>query len=155
MYRAPSSKFLLIGTFFEALRLTIAGARLVSVRLAAKIGISTLALLLAALPVMACTVPGAVMSAAERDCCKRMANQCGHSNMAKSHGCCEIQTAPNDFHALKASFSQLDRSLIDFHPQPVALQTIADSHLAFTTNTTFAAHSPPGLVYSATTVLRI
>jgi len=121
----------------------------------AKIGVSTLALLLAALPVMACTVPGAVMTAAERDCCKRMADQCGHSGMAKPHGCCEIQTAPNDFHALKASFSQLDHFLIDLHAQPVALQTIAVSQLMFTPNTTFPTHGPPGLVYSATTVLRI
>ncbi len=124
-------------------------------RLAAKIGVSTLALLLAALPAMACAIPGAVMTAAERDCCKRMANQCGHSGMAKSHGCCEIQTAPNDFHALKASFTQVDHSLIDLHAQPVALQTIADSQLIFTTNTSFPTHSPPGLVSSATTVLRI
>lgn len=125
------------------------------VRLVAKIGISALALLLAALPVMACAVPGAVMTAAERNCCKRMANQCGHSGMAKSHGCCEIQTAPNDFHAVKASFSQPDHSLIDLHAQPVALRTIAVSQLMFTTNTTLPTHSPPGLVYSATTILRI
>ena len=125
------------------------------VRLLAKVGISALALLLAALPVMACTVPGAVMTAAERDCCKRMANQCGHSGMAKSHGCCEIQTAPNDFHALKASFGQLDHSLIVIHAQPVVFQTIAGSPLMFTTNTTFPTHGPPGLVNSATTILRI
>ncbi len=125
------------------------------VRLLVKVGISALALLMAALPVMACTVPGAVMTAAERDCCKRMANQCGHSGMAKSHGCCEIQTAPNDLHALKASFSQLDHSLIDLYAQPIVLQRIAVSQLMFTPNTTFPTHGPPGLVYSATTVLRI
>ncbi len=125
------------------------------VRLLVKIGISALAVLMAALPVMACTEPGAVMTAAERDCCKRMANQCGHSGMAKSHGCCEIQTAPNDFHALKASFSQLDHSLIDLYAQPIVLQRIAVSQLMFTPNTTFPTHGPPGLVYSATTVLRI
>lgn len=124
-------------------------------RLAAKIGVSTLALLLAALPVMACAVPGAAMTAAEQACCKRMANQCGHSGMAKSHGCCEIQTAPNDFHALKASSSQLDHSSIDLHAQPVALQTVADSQSIFTTNTGFPTHSPPELVFSASTVLRI
>ena len=125
------------------------------VRLLVKVAISALALLIAALPVMACTVQGAVMTAAERNCCKRMANQCGHSGMAKSHGCCEIQTAPNDFHALKASFSQLDHSLIDLYAQPIALQRIAVSQLMFTPNTAFPTHGPPGLVYSATTVLRI
>jgi hypothetical protein len=127
----------------------------VSVSLTAKIGVSTLALLLAALPAVACAVPGTVMTAAERACCKRMADQCGHSGMAKSHGCCEIQTAPNDFHALKASFAQLDHSLIDLHAQPAESQTTADSHLRFTTNTPFPTHSPPGLAYSATTILRI
>jgi hypothetical protein len=121
----------------------------------AKVGISALALLLAALPVMACAVPGAVMTAAERECCKRMADQCGHTGMAKPHGCCEIQTAPNDFHALKASFAQLDHSLIDLHTQPAESQTIAYAHLLFTTNTPFPTHSPPGLAYSATTILRI
>ena len=126
-----------------------------SVSLTAKIGVSTLVLLLAALPVMACAVPGTVMTAAERDCCKRMADQCGHSGMAKSHGCCGIQTAPNDFPALKASLPQLDHSLIDLNAPPVALQTIADARLAFTTNTPFPTHSPPGLGYPATTVLRI
>lgn len=124
-------------------------------RVATKIAVSTLALLLAALPAMACAIPGAVMTAAERNCCKRMANQCGHSGMAKSHGCCEIQTAPNDFHALKASSSQLDHSLIDLHAQPVALQTVTDSQSIFTTNTGFPTHGPPDLVYSASTVLRI
>ena len=126
-----------------------------SVSLTAKIGVSTLALLLAALPAMACAVPGTVMTAAERECCKRMADQCGHSGMAKSHGCCEIQTAPNDFHALKASFAQLDHSVIGLHAQPAESQTTADSHLLFTTNTPFPTHSPPGLAYSAATILRI
>jgi hypothetical protein len=125
------------------------------VRLVTKIGVSTLAVLLAALPVMACAVPGAVMTAAERECCKQMADQCGQSGMAKSHGCCEIQTAPNDFHALKASFAQLDHSLLDLHTQPAELQTIPYAHLLFSTNTPFPTHSPPGLAYSATTVLRI
>ena len=145
---------MLVVTFFEPLRLTIVGARLVGVRLAAKIGVSTLVLLLAALPVMACAAPGSVMTAAERDCCKRMADQCGHSGMAKSHGCCEIQTAPNDFPAVKASLSQLDHSLIDLNAPPV-VQTIADARLLITTNTSFPTHSPPGLGYRPTTVLRI
>jgi hypothetical protein len=125
------------------------------VRLVTKIGVSTLALLLPALPLMACAVPGAVMTAAERDCCKRMADQCGHSGMAKPHGCCEIQTAPNDFHALKASVAQLDHSLINLHTQPSESQTIAYARLLITTNTSFPTHSPPGMAYSATTVLRI
>src|SRR6185369_13658211 len=86
--------------------------RLMLVRLAAKIGVSILAMLLAALPVMACARPGAAMTAAEHDCCKRMAAQCGRSGMAKSHQCCQTQVSLGDFHALKAQSSQLDHSLL-------------------------------------------
>ena len=125
------------------------------VRLVAKVGTSALALLLAAMPVMACTIPGAVMTAAERDCCKRMAEQCGRSGMAKSHGCCQTQVSPNDFHALKAPSSHLDHSLLELQAQPVVLQAIADPQLMFSTSIPFPTHSPPGLLSSATTVLRI
>jgi len=125
------------------------------VRLVAKVGVSVLALLLAALPVMACARPGAAMTAAEHDCCKRMAGQCGRSGMAKSHGCCQTQVSPNDFHALKASSSQLDHSSLGHHAQPIALQALADLQLMFTTSIPSPTHSPPGLLSSATTVLRI
>jgi hypothetical protein len=42
-------------------------------------------------PVMACLVPDAEMTAAERDCCKHMAQQCGSMNMPSSHSCCETE----------------------------------------------------------------
>ena len=124
------------------------------VRLAVKIGVSILALLLAAAPVMACARPAAAMTAAERDCCKRMAQQCGKSGMAKSHGCCQTDATPSDFHALKASSSQLDQSLLQLHVLPVALQVITGSQM-FAMNVGSPTHSPPGMVYSATTILRI
>jgi hypothetical protein len=73
------------------------------VRLAAKVGISTLALLLAALPVMACTIPGAAMTAVERDCCKRMAHECGKTGMKQSHACCQTTPVPDHLSALKRS----------------------------------------------------
>jgi hypothetical protein len=129
-------------------------AKLMAVRLALKIGASILVLLLAAAPVMACARPAATMTAAERDCCKRMAQQCGKSGMTKSHGCCQSEVSQSDFHALKASPSQLDHSLFQIHALPVALPVITGSQM-FRTNVASPTHSPPGLVYSATTVLRI
>ena len=125
------------------------------VRLATKAGVSILAILLAALPVMACARPGATLTAAEHDCCKRMAEQCGRSGMAKSHGCCHLQVSPGDLHALKAPSSQLDHSLLQLHTQPVALQAIAAPQLMFATSMPSPSHSPPGPLCSATTVLRI
>jgi hypothetical protein len=56
-------------------------------KLLIKVGVSALALMLAALPVAACVLPGATMTSAERECCKKMAEQCGDMGMAKTHPC--------------------------------------------------------------------
>jgi len=124
------------------------------VRLAVKAGVSMLAMLLAALPVMACARPGAEMTAAEHECCKKMARHCG-SGMSKSHGCCETQAPSNNSGAVKASSFQLDHSLPDLHAEAVASQATAALQLAFATGIASPTHSPPGFLSSATTVLRI
>ena len=125
-------------------------------KLGLKVGVATLALLMAALPVMACVRPGAVMTAAERDCCKRMAERCGHSSMAKSHGCCQPQESPSNFQAVKASSVHLDHSLIELHAaQAVALQVVPAGQMMFTTGMPSLTHGPPGLLGSVTTILRI
>lgn len=40
-------------------------------------------------PAMACVLPNAHLSPAERACCKQMASQCGHMQMPMAHGCCQ------------------------------------------------------------------
>jgi hypothetical protein len=125
------------------------------VRLAVKAGVSVLAMLLAALPVMACTRPGAEMTAAEHECCKKMAAQCGGSGMMKSHGCCQTEVATNSLDAVKASSCQIDHSLADLCGQAVPLETTLALQLAFATDIASPPHSPPGLLSSASTVLRI
>src|SRR5258708_9242282 len=92
-------------TSLDWLPLTNVRTRLMGVRLAIKVGVSALALMLAALPVAACVLPGAGMTSAERECCKKMAEQCGDMGMAKSHPCSHPTTTPLDFHALKAPSS--------------------------------------------------
>jgi hypothetical protein len=125
-------------------------------RLLTKLGVSALALMLAALPVAACVLPGAAMTSAERECCKKMAEQCGDMGMAKSHPCCKVTATPADFHALKTASSQLDHvSLVLFHALPLTAQTDAYSSLAQWSSRVSCTHSPPGLESLATTVLRI
>jgi hypothetical protein len=124
-------------------------------RLAVKVGVSILAMLLAALPVMACVQPGAEMTAPERECCKKMAAQCGGAGMMKSHKCCQTDIAPNSLDAMKTSSSQIDHSLPDFCAQVVPLEAKAALQPTFATNIASPPHSPPGLLSSATTVLRI
>jgi len=125
------------------------------VRLAVKAGVPILAMLLAALPVIACARPGAVMTAAEHECCKRMAAQCGRSGMINSHGCCQKQAPPDIFGAVRASSFQLDHSLPDLHAEAVASQAKVALQLALATGIPSPPHSPPGFLSSATTVLRI
>jgi hypothetical protein len=125
-------------------------------KLLIKISVSALALMLAALPVAACVLPGAAMTSAERECCKKMAEQCGDMGMAKSHPCCKTTATPPDFHALKTASSQLDRvSLVLFHALPLTAQTDSYFSVAQCSSRVSCTHSPPGLESLTTTILRI
>src|SRR5215467_8518613 len=68
-----------------------------------KAAVSMLSLLLLATPIMACMIPAAFMTAAERECCKRMAGECGRAGMPQSHPCCQTTTVPDHFAAIKSS----------------------------------------------------
>lgn len=45
----------------------------------------------AATPALACLVPMRARTQAERDCCLKMAQECGSSMMPSSHSCCQVQ----------------------------------------------------------------
>src|SRR6202162_881786 len=118
-----------------------------------KDGIFGLAVLFAALPVMACAVPNAAMTAAERECGKRMAGQCGDMGTAKSHPCCQVTATPADFHALKTAPSQLHNvSLVLFHALRLTAQPDTYFSLAQWSSRVSRTHSPPGLESLDTTV---
>src|SRR5437660_9686379 len=121
-----------------------------------KVAVSALAVMLAALPVAACVLPGAAMTSAERECCKKMAEQCGDMGMAKSHPCCKVAATPADFHALKTTSSQLDHvSSVLFHALPLTVKAEAYFSLTQWSSRVSCTHSPPGLESLTTTVLRI
>ena len=121
-----------------------------------KVGVFTLAVLFAGLPVMACVVPNATMTPAERDCCKKMAGQCGDMGMAKSHPCCQPTTTSLDFHALKAPSSSQDHvSLVVLQGLPISAQAVTCLSLIPMAFQVSYTHSPPGLESRTTTILRI
>src|SRR6202163_194494 len=121
-----------------------------------RVAVFALTVLFAALPVMACALPNAAMTAAERECCKKMAGQCGDMGMAKSHPCCQVTATPADFHALKTASSQLHHvSLVLLHALPPTAQTDVYVSLAQWSSRVSYTHSPPGLKSLTTTVLRI
>ena len=47
------------------------------------------AVLWAVTPVVACLLPTRLLTPAERECCRKMAQQCGSSAMPASHSCCQ------------------------------------------------------------------
>ena len=115
-----------------------------------------MALALAALPVAACVLPGAAMTAAEQDCCKKMAGQCGHAGMTKSHSCCQVAAAPSNLQALKTSVTQAaDFDFMASHSLLVSTQLIPALTAESATFQTSDVHDPPGLEALATTILRI
>ena len=126
------------------------------VKLLGKVGVYALAFVFGALPVMACLVPNGEMTPAERECCKRMAGQCGDMGTPKSHPCCQVTATPADFHALKTAPSQLHNvSLVLFHALPLTAQPDTYFSLAQWSSRVSCTHSPPGLGSLTTTVLRI
>src|ERR1700731_2802971 len=128
--------------------------RLVTLKLSIKVGVSALALMLAALPVAACVLPGAAMTSAERECCKKMAEQCGDMGMAKNHPCCKVTATPADFHVLKPASSQLDHvSLVLFHALRLTSQADTCFSVAQWSSRVSCTHSPPGLASLTTTIL--
>ena len=101
------------------------------------------------IPVMACLVPDVEMTAAERECCKHMAQQCGSMNMPSSHSCCqtEVRQSSPMLHVERAQVApQLMAAMI------VTVATIEpiESHVTFTER-----HPPPESPPSSSSILRI
>ena len=125
-------------------------------RLVFKAGVSILSLLLLATPIMACLIPAASMTAAERDCCKRMAGECGKAGMPQSHPCCQTTTVPAHFAAIKSSSDvnsvQLAVAFTYALPHTFTTPTLQEPD-----SVPWAAdiHSPPVSPPSSISVLRI
>jgi RsiW-degrading membrane proteinase PrsW (M82 family) len=81
-----------VSTLFIAVRKS---STLMTVTKTRAFALLTIALLWAITPAMACVLPGATMTPAERECCHHMAEQCGSSMMPASHSCCKAQGPTN------------------------------------------------------------
>ena len=101
-------------------------------------------------PAMACLVPNAEMTAAERDCCKHMAQQCGSMNMRSSHSCCQKEVSrPNSM--LSATFAQLVSPALS---DPVVAE-LPDSVAVGTEFSSFELHPPPESPPGTSSILKI
>src|SRR5438874_13727512 len=52
----------------------------------------SIVLMRVACPAIACVLPGATLTPAERECCHHMAEQCGQAAMPASHSCCQTKS---------------------------------------------------------------
>lgn len=131
-------------------------ARLMTVKLWGKVGVCVLALMLAATPVMACVLPGGAMTPAERECCKRMAQECGKTGMKQSHSCCQTTPVPDHVSAIKSSSDISSKHLapvVLLGPALVpAVGAIPNSGLPLSAHD---IHSPPVSPPASISVLRI
>jgi len=121
-----------------------------------KVGVSLLSLLLFATPIMACTIQANAMTAAERDCCKRMAQACGKGKMSQSHSCCKTVAMQDHLPAIKSSsdFNSAHAILVLAHVLPqisVAMPLVEFAPAVWASD----MHGPPGSPPVAISVLRI
>jgi hypothetical protein len=106
-------------------------------------------LLLFGQPLAACIMPGHTMTAAEHDCCMKMASMCESSAMPMSHSCCK--------HALSPQVIALSKMQNGDHAAIAVLICEVAPALpsSMLRRNTINSESPPGCPPALSTVLRI
>ncbi len=103
---------------------------------------------------MACLIPDAQLSEAEKACCRQMANQCGKMEMPNGHSCCETTVKPQQSAMLKPAQTLSDhRIILDIAPAAIA----ASPEQAQAVYSTIRAlrHPPPTAHAPTIEILRI
>jgi hypothetical protein len=122
----------------------------VDVTLARKVGGVLLLVILLGYPAMACLTSAAEMTAAERECCKHMAHQCGSMNMPSSHSCCQTE--------VRRPPSILQPASTHIAPPIAAEAAVIELANPFVAQTDFLLvqfHSPPESPPGTPSILRI
>jgi len=122
--------------------------------LSGKFGVWLLALLLFGLPLLNCVTPAQTMTTAEKECCKKMAGECGRAGMAQSHSCCPPDGSVDTHPLVKAASPALS------HFTLAVAHVIPETEFASSASSVLApwavqVHSPPSETPPNTTVLRI
>ena len=125
--------------------------RMMAMRQFAKFGVLFLVLLIGGAPLMACTLPSAILTPAERACCRQMASQCGGEQMPASHSCCKSIAPPFQIPISKSSIQLV------YQVHFLYLVTVDPNHLPQNTSLRYPAidHSPPDAHPSSPLILRI
>jgi len=142
-------------TSTDILRLIIGTRKLNPLNLSSKFGVWLLALLLFGMPLLNCVSPAQAMTTAEKECCKKMAGECGRAGMSQSHSCCppngSVDTRPLLVKAAPPVLSHFTLAVAHVIPQTEFASAVS----AVSTPWAAQVHSPPGETPPNTTVLRI
>ena len=103
---------------------------------------------------MACLIPDAQLSEAEKSCCRRMANRCGEMGMPSGHSCCQTTVKPQQAAMLKPApnFGH-DRVTLNF--VPVAVVAVPQQVLMGRSPIRPWRHPPPDPAAPTIEILRI
>ena len=114
-----------------------------------------LALVVSAVPTMACWSPMVTLNAAERACCKQMAKECGSAGMPNSHSCCHRVIGP-EASFLKTASAPLDHMVsVSYHVSRVLGARALTGVPPVEAESFFGEHRPPGSPPATVSVLRI
>jgi hypothetical protein len=120
-------------------------------KLVGKLAVLLLALSIFASPLMACLQPDATLTSEERECCRKMAGECGE--MPSSHSCCKTTIRDSD--------PYLSNSRVQISAPAQATLAIAVSEIIALPDlisqfvTSSDAHAPPESPPVETSILRI
>ncbi|HEY6968606.1 MAG TPA: hypothetical protein VJA94_05355 [Candidatus Angelobacter sp.] len=117
-----------------------------------KLAILALALSIWASPLIACMLPGAVLTLEERECCIAMAGDCGDMDMPASHSCCTTTVQDTGPYLVKACFAGDHSPPAAVLVVPQKITSAASLTLAFPWT---LVHSPPVSPPKTISVLRI
>ena len=122
------------------------------VRLVCKLAALLLALSVFASPLMACLQPDATLTTEERECCRKMAGECG--KMPASHSCCKTTVRDTDPY-LSNSRVQISAPAHAAQAVPPVSEIIGLPGLVSQFVTSSDAHAPPESPPVKTSILRI
>jgi hypothetical protein len=115
------------------------------------LAVLVIVVLWAASPAVVCLLPMGPMTPAERECCTKMAHQCGSSMMPASHSCCQAQ---QDHTAVSpvATYSATRPFSVALVPHTASLLMMPS---VFARELPAFDASPPGPAPGCTSILRI
>ena len=124
-------------------------------KLLSNISVTLLALLVFAVPTMACLTPDAQLTDEEKTCCREMANQCGDTEMSSDHSCCQKLIIQHHDLAVVKEISRFVVPQVSLHAATVeaSFHLHASMPLAFLLDR--LRHPPPEPVTPSIEILRI